>query len=424
MALPTNIRVLVIDHDINLLNAIEKLCYQFNYSVKTCSNVSDAFNLLLGKKDIFDLVLIEAKMPDMDSYGFLRHVTQQINIPVIMMCADGSTSVVMKAIEDGACDYWIKPLTESLIMNMWQHVARKLWKENKNLELMSEKLPLIDQKIEEVINISVKKGSVEKNNDKLGSSTKKKRLKWSPELKRKFVSAVVELNIDKATPKKILAMMNERGMTRDHVASKLQKYRNKLKRGGETKKQRKQNKTAEATTESKISNESSEFDFEAYDVSTLHVVPMPTNFTHQQISNESSEFDFEAYDASTLHVVPMPTNFTHQQISNESSEFDFEAYDASTLHVVPNNFMPTNFTHQPNNFPHQPNAVPVKFYQTDSEEETSSSASINQQQNCNGFGTNSIINPAFINTLDAHFPNAQDQNVFLAWHHPSPDSFQ
>jgi hypothetical protein len=28
----TNIRVLVIDHDINLLNAIEKLCYQSGYS--------------------------------------------------------------------------------------------------------------------------------------------------------------------------------------------------------------------------------------------------------------------------------------------------------------------------------------------------------------------------------------------------------
>ncbi|WJX20043.1 hypothetical protein P8452_09646 [Trifolium repens] len=80
----TNIRVLVIDHDINLLNAIEKvLCYQSGYSVKTCSKVSDALNLLMEKRDGFDMVLIEAKMPDMDSYHFLQYVTQQINIPVI-----------------------------------------------------------------------------------------------------------------------------------------------------------------------------------------------------------------------------------------------------------------------------------------------------------------------------------------------------
>ncbi|MCI10343.1 hypothetical protein A2U01_0031436, partial [Trifolium medium] len=28
----THIKVLVIDHDINLLNAIEKVCYKFNYT--------------------------------------------------------------------------------------------------------------------------------------------------------------------------------------------------------------------------------------------------------------------------------------------------------------------------------------------------------------------------------------------------------
>ncbi|CAJ2676050.1 unnamed protein product [Trifolium pratense] len=371
----THIRVLVVDHDINLLNAIEKVCYKFNYTVKTCSKVSDALYLLMEKNNSFDMVLIEAKMPDMDSYEFLRHVTQQINIPVLMMCVDGSRSVVMKAINDGACDYWIKPLTEDLIMNMWQHVARKIWKQNKNLELMSEKLevevgmkkgerydlklPLNDPKIEGVINTNVKEESFEKNNDKPESSAKKTRVTWSLELHKKFVSIVKELNVDKAGPKKILARMNEPGLTREHVASHLQKYRLYLKRG-ETKKQ---NKTAEATTESKI-------------------------------SNGSSEFDFQAYDASTDH------------------------------HVVPNNFIPTNFPHQPNNFPHESivNAVPVNVYQADSEEETSSSTSINQQHNCNGFGTNSIINPAFINTLNARFPNAQVRNIFLAWHHPSPNS--
>jgi CheY-like chemotaxis protein len=37
----------------------------------------------MEKRDGFDMVLIEAKMPDMDSYDFLQYVTQQINIPVI-----------------------------------------------------------------------------------------------------------------------------------------------------------------------------------------------------------------------------------------------------------------------------------------------------------------------------------------------------
>jgi hypothetical protein len=121
----------------------------------------------------------------------------------------------------------------------------------------------------------------------------------------------------------------------------LQKYRNRLKRG-ETKKQKKWNRTAEATTESKS--------------------------------------------------------------SNESLEFDFQAYGASTPHVVPNNFIPPDSKNTINE-------APVNFYQTDYEEEISS-AFINKY-NCNGFETNSIINPLFINTLDAHFPKAQVGNIFL-----------
>jgi hypothetical protein len=61
-----------------------QFCFFFGFvSVKTCSKVSDALNLLMEKRDGFDMVLIEAKMPDMDSYDFLQYVTQQINIPVI-----------------------------------------------------------------------------------------------------------------------------------------------------------------------------------------------------------------------------------------------------------------------------------------------------------------------------------------------------
>ncbi|XP_045822046.1 two-component response regulator ARR14-like [Trifolium pratense] len=409
----TKIRVLMIDHDINLLNSIEKVCSQFYYTVKTCSNVSDALNLLMEKKDNFDLLLIEAIMPNVNSYEFLQYVRQQIDIPVIMMSADDSRSVVMKAIEDGACDYWIKPLTDNLIMNMWQHVARKMWNENKNLkfgvevslkkgEIYDSKLPLIDPKIG-VINTSVEQKSVEKNNDKPESSTKT-RVKWTQELKRKFASAIMELNADKAQPNKILARMNVPGLTREHVASHLQKYREKLKRG-DTKKQKKQNRTAETKRETKISNGSSEFDFQAYDASTPHVVPnnfIPTNFPHQPnnfIPPEVNAAPFNFYQTDSEEETSSAS--IYQQ---NCSGFDFQAYDASTPHVVPNSFIPTNFPHQPNNFiPPEVNAAPFNFYQTDSEEETSP-ASI-YQQNCSGFDFQvydaSIINPSLVD----YYPN-------------------
>ncbi|GIL78148.1 hypothetical protein Vretimale_7518 [Volvox reticuliferus] len=61
-------------------------------------------------------------------------------------------------------------------------------------------------------------------------SNKKARVVWSVEMHQQFVNAVNQLGIDKAVPKKILEIMNVDGLTRENVASHLQKYRLYLKR--------------------------------------------------------------------------------------------------------------------------------------------------------------------------------------------------
>ena len=59
---------------------------------------------------------------------------------------------------------------------------------------------------------------------------KKARVVWSAELHQRFVNAVNQLGIDKAVPKRILDLMDVSGLTRENVASHLQKYRLYLKR--------------------------------------------------------------------------------------------------------------------------------------------------------------------------------------------------
>jgi len=53
----------------------------------------------------------------------------------------------------------------------------------------------------------------------------KKRLVWTPSLHKLFVDAVNKLEEEGAVPKKILKEMNVEGITRENVASHLQKYR-------------------------------------------------------------------------------------------------------------------------------------------------------------------------------------------------------
>jgi SHAQKYF class myb-like DNA-binding protein len=63
-----------------------------------------------------------------------------------------------------------------------------------------------------------------------GTQAKKARVVWSVELHQQFVNAVNSLGIDKAVPKRILDLMGVQGLTRENVASHLQKYRLYLKR--------------------------------------------------------------------------------------------------------------------------------------------------------------------------------------------------
>ncbi|CAN7022127.1 hypothetical protein IGI04_023064 [Brassica rapa subsp. trilocularis] len=66
--------------------------------------------------------------------------------------------------------------------------------------------------------------------DPTGKTLKRPRLVWTPQLHKRFVDVVAHLGIKNAVPKTIMQLMNVEGLTRENVASHLQKYRLYLKR--------------------------------------------------------------------------------------------------------------------------------------------------------------------------------------------------
>ncbi|CAN0910235.1 Transcription factor MYBC1 [Linum grandiflorum] len=66
--------------------------------------------------------------------------------------------------------------------------------------------------------------------DDQARTLKRPRLVWTPQLHKRFVDAVAHLGIKNAVPKTIMQLMSVDGLTRENVASHLQKYRLYLKR--------------------------------------------------------------------------------------------------------------------------------------------------------------------------------------------------
>ncbi|CAL1397333.1 unnamed protein product [Linum trigynum] len=241
---PVGLRVMVVDDDPTCLMILEKMLRTCKYEVKRCSRAEEALSILRGNSNGYDIVISDVHMPDMDGFKLLEHVGLEMDLPVIMMSADDSKSVVMKGVTHGACDYLIKPVRIEALKNIWQHVVRKRKNEWKEVDQQSGSADDGQQpKYSEDgdYSSSVNEGNWRnskrrKDEDEDGedrddtSTLKKPRVVWSVELHQQFVGAVNQLGIDKAVPKKILELMNVPGLTRENVASHLQKYRLYLRR--------------------------------------------------------------------------------------------------------------------------------------------------------------------------------------------------
>lgn len=132
------------------------------------------------------------------------------------MSADGRTSAVMKGIRHGACDYLIKPVREEELRNIWQHVVRKMWNENKEHENSgsledndrnkrgnddAEYASSVIDAAEGLGKLPKKRSSLKEDEDgdlenEDPSTSKKPRVVWSVELHQQFVSAVNQLGLD------------------------------------------------------------------------------------------------------------------------------------------------------------------------------------------------------------------------------------
>ena len=173
------------------------------------------------------------------------------------MSANCATDVVLRGIIHGAVDYLLKPVRIEELRNIWQHVVRRRRESSaqkddsggsgkpagsgssgegsKGNKGSGGKKETKSKRGDEGA-AGKKRGKKDRDDDAGGeehedaSTLKKPRVVWSAELHQQFVTAVNQLGIDKAVPKRILDLMGVQGLTRENVASHLQKYRLYLKR--------------------------------------------------------------------------------------------------------------------------------------------------------------------------------------------------
>ncbi|KAL0304218.1 UNVERIFIED_CONTAM: Two-component response regulator ORR21 [Sesamum radiatum] len=247
------ISILVVDDDTTCLSIVAAILKKFQYQVVTVKHPNDALCTLRIKGGAFDLVVSDVHMPDMSGFELQRAIAQEFNLPVVLMSADDKESVALQGLESGAAFFIYKPVCPDDLRDLWQFAAMKkksqvvieetgnfpdektLTEKNSSDEMAMSASSSVSGDVVNKKESKRKSPQKEGSNEKKGhnsqsSSQKRPKVIWSNSLHNRFLEAIRSIGLDRAVPKKILEVMDVPGLTRENVASHLQKYRIFLRR--------------------------------------------------------------------------------------------------------------------------------------------------------------------------------------------------
>ena len=112
-------RILVVDDDENILNLEKTILEQKGFDVTGAAGGVEALKVLEDK--VFDLVLLDVMMPEVDGFAVCRRIKEDPrlkDIPVIFLTAKGGGDALAEGFESGAVMYINKPFTANKLLTI------------------------------------------------------------------------------------------------------------------------------------------------------------------------------------------------------------------------------------------------------------------------------------------------------------------
>lgn len=115
--------VLVVDDHRKIRETLATILRRHAFDVLTAADVSAMRALLKHRR--FDVVLLDAMLPDGDGYALCQELTAADDTVVIMLTARGAVTDRVRGLELGADDYVVKPFEPSELVARIQSVLRR-----------------------------------------------------------------------------------------------------------------------------------------------------------------------------------------------------------------------------------------------------------------------------------------------------------
>ena len=128
MTTNTDMKFLIVDDFSTMRRIVRGLLKEIGYNnAEEAEDGSVALNMLKNGK--FDFVVSDINMPNMNGFELLAAVKSDDtlkHIPVLMVTAEARKEDIVRAAQDGAAGYIVKPFTKATLEEKVQKIMQKL----------------------------------------------------------------------------------------------------------------------------------------------------------------------------------------------------------------------------------------------------------------------------------------------------------
>lgn len=117
-------RILIVEDELHLAEALAQILRKHNYSVDAVHDGRAGLDYALS--EIYDLLLLDIMMPEMDGVTVLKTLRQKgVSTPVILLTAKGEITDMVTGLDCGADDYISKPFSSEILLARIRAVLRR-----------------------------------------------------------------------------------------------------------------------------------------------------------------------------------------------------------------------------------------------------------------------------------------------------------